>query len=116
LAFWLKYGILWGLQKAVWKNIDQSIYNFMRPSWGKWISETYGVDGEISLWKYGLEKGHTRYSNLLWQLPWLIMGLFSWYIFLALFSPYFQVFGYELELLVVSIPMKCNGSDQFGLF
>jgi hypothetical protein len=41
---------------------------------------------------------------------------FSWYIFLALFSPYFQLFGYELELLVVSIPMKCNGSDQFGLF
>ncbi len=41
---------------------------------------------------------------------------FSWYIFLALFSPYFQLFGYALELLVVSIPMKCNGSDQFGLF
>jgi hypothetical protein len=41
---------------------------------------------------------------------------FNWYIFLAFFSPYFQLFGYEFELLVVSIPMKCNGSDQFGLF
>jgi len=53
---WPRYKIPWEVLNFLWQNINQSSYDFIRPSWNKWISWTNGVDVEKRFTKLWVSK------------------------------------------------------------